>query len=75
MATTQPVVKLTCEDYRAAPADERCEVLDGDLVMVAAPNLKHQKVQRRLGQRLSQFIEKHDLGELSHTRGEASTRS
>ena len=63
MATTQPVVKLTYEDYRNAPGDDRCELLDGDLVMVAAPNLKHQKVQRRLGQRLSQFIEEHDLGE------------
>ena len=63
MATTQPVVKLTYEDYRNAPGDERCELLDGDLVMVAAPNLKHQKVQFRLGQKLGQFILEHDLGE------------
>ncbi len=63
MATTQPVVKLTCEDYRAAPADERYELLDGDLVMVAAPNLKHQKVLRRLSQKLGQFIDEHGLGE------------
>ena len=64
MATTQPVVRLTYEDYRSAPGDERYELLDGELVMVAAPNLKHQKVQRRLGQRLGQFIDAHDLGEL-----------
>ena len=51
MATTHPVVKLTYEDYRSAPGDERCELLDGDLVMVAAPNLKHQKVQLEPGAR------------------------
>ncbi|MCY4659647.1 MAG: Uma2 family endonuclease [Acidobacteria bacterium] len=63
MATIQPVVKLTYEDYLTTPADTRYELLDGDLIMVPAPNLKHQKVQRRLGQRLSQFIEEHDPGE------------
>ena len=64
VASTQPVVKLTCEDYRNAPGDERCELLDGDLVMVAAPNLKHQKVLRQLSQELGQFIDEHGLGEL-----------
>ncbi len=63
MATIQQVVKLTYEDYLSTPADTRYELLDGDLILVPAPNLKHQKVQRRLGQRLSQFIEEHDLGE------------
>ena len=63
MPTTQPAVKLTYEDYRTAPADRRYELLDGDLIMVPAPNLKHQKVQRHLGQRLSQFIAERDLGE------------
>ena len=27
MATTQPVVKLTWEDYRTTPADKRYELL------------------------------------------------
>ena len=48
VASTQPVVKLTYEDYRNAPGDERCELLDGDLVMVAAPNVKHQDIQGNL---------------------------
>ena len=63
MASTQPVVKLTYEDYRNAPGDERCELLDGDLVMVAAPNLKHQRVQFHLGRKLGNFIVEHDLGQ------------
>ena len=64
MATTQPVVRLTYEDYRATPEDERCELLDGELIMVAAPNLKHQEVQFRLGRRLGNFIVERSLGKL-----------
>ena len=63
MATTQPVVKLTYEDYRTTLADERYELLDGDLIIVPAPNLKHQRVQFRLGQALGRFILHHVLGE------------
>ena len=64
MATTQAVVKLTYEDYRTTPEDERYELLDGDLVMVAAPNLRHQTVLLRLTQGLGQFIDEHKLGKL-----------
>ena len=64
MATTQPVVKFTYEDYRTAPADKRYELLDGDLIMVPAPNVKHQKVLLRLAHKLGQFILDHELGEL-----------
>ena len=63
VGTTQPVARFTYEDYRTTPADERYELLDGDLVMAPAPNLKHQKLQSRLGRRLAQFIEEHALGE------------
>ena len=62
MATAQPVFKFTYEDYRTAPPDKRYELLDGDLVMAPAPNLKHQDVQSRLGRMLAQFIEERALG-------------
>ena len=64
MVTTQPVVKFTYEDYRTSPPDKRYELLDGDLTMVPAPNLKHQRVQSRLGRALSNFIVEHSLGEI-----------
>ena len=64
MATTQPVVKFTYEDYRTAPADKRYELLGGDLLMVPAPNLRHQEVQFRLSQELGRFILDHELGKL-----------
>ncbi len=64
VATAQPAVKLTYEDYCAAPADSRYELLDGELIMVAAPNLKHQRVQVKLTTRLELFIEDRALGTL-----------
>ena len=64
MATTQPVVKFTCDDYYTAPADKRYELLDGDLIMVPAPNVKHQMILLRLAHKLGQFILDHQLGQL-----------
>ena len=34
----EPAVKLTYEDYRKTPEDERYELIEGELVMAAAPN-------------------------------------
>ena len=62
MATAQPAVRLTYEDYCAAPADKRYELLDGELIMVPAPNTKHQDVQFRLALQLGNWIIKHGLG-------------
>ena len=40
MDTAQPAVKLTYEDYCAAPPDTRYELLDGELIH--GPCAKHQ---------------------------------
>ena len=64
MATTQPAAKLGYADYCAAPADKRYELLDGELIMVPAPNLKHQRVQLELAAALRRFIRDRALGEL-----------
>ncbi len=61
MATGHPV-RFTYEEYRTAPPDKRYELLDGDLVLGPAPNLRHQEVQARLGRRLAQFVEERALG-------------
>ena len=42
--TTQGAVRQTYKDYCATPDDERYELLNGNLMMVPAPNRKHQKV-------------------------------
>ncbi len=64
MSTAQPVFKFTYEDYRTAPPDKRYELVDGDLVTIPAPNLRHQTVQVRLGERLARFVRENSLGML-----------
>ena len=55
---------LTYEDYRNAPEDVRYELLDGELVMIAAPNIAHQRAIGRLFRMLSAFVESGELGEV-----------
>ena len=62
--TTQGGVKRTYKDYCATPDDERYELLNGNLMMVPAPNRKHQKVLSRLDRKLGDFTEEHGLGEV-----------
>ncbi len=64
MVTIQPATKLTYEDYRHIPDDERYELLDGELVMSPSPNRAHQRIDTKLGWRLAQFVEERDLGEV-----------
>ncbi|MCY3844469.1 MAG: Uma2 family endonuclease [Acidobacteria bacterium] len=62
--TTQGAVRQTYKDYCATPDDERYELLNGNLMMVPAPNRKHQKVLGRLYIELSRFSQEHELGEV-----------
>ena len=64
MVAAKPAAKLTYKDYRNTPEDERCELLDGELVMAATPNIAHQRVCGRLGRRLGEFVEEKGLGEI-----------
>ena len=64
MVTAQPATKLTYADYCRTLDDERYELLDGELVMVPAPNLGHQRVDAKLGWRIAQFVEERSLGEV-----------
>ena len=45
-----PTLHRKCgyEDYRRTPDDERYELLDGELIMVPAPRVDHQRVVLRL---------------------------
>ena len=62
--TAPPVLKLTYADYCLTPDDERYELLDGELVMVPAPSLGHQRVDIRLGALLHVFVNERNLGEV-----------
>ena len=60
----KPTAKLTYEDYRKTPEDERYELIDGVLIMAAAPNIAHQTTQANLGWRMASFVETEDLGKV-----------
>ena len=45
---TETAVRLTYEDYAKTPEDERYELIDGELIMAAAPNELHQRLIKRL---------------------------
>ncbi len=71
MTTTTPTqqretpdapAKLTYEDYAKTPEGERWELIDGVLVMAAAPNMIHQDIQMDLGTPVNDFVRRHRLG-------------
>ena len=65
MATaTAGAVRQTYKDYCATPDDERYELLDGKLMMVPAPNMKHQRLVLELAEKLNAFSKAHRLGKV-----------
>ena len=64
MVGVRPATKLTYEDYRKTPDDERWELLNGELIMPPSPTIDHQRVSRRLERRLDTFVEERGLGEV-----------
>jgi Uma2 family endonuclease len=54
---------MTYEEYAALPEDgRRYELINGELVMAAAPNGKHLVTSKRYYDRLNAFVEAADLG-------------
>ncbi len=60
-----PKTHVTYEEYRALPEDgKRYEVIDGELVMTAAPRIVHQRILRNLLRIVDDYIQKHNWGEV-----------
>lgn len=62
MVAQKPGIKFTYEDYRTTPEGKRYQLLDGELIMAAAPNEPHQRVQAELGFHLMEFVKANNLG-------------
>lgn len=57
--------KLTYDDYALLPDDgQRYEVIDGELYLMPAPNVPHQRLAVDLTTRLHLFVRSHALGEV-----------
>jgi Uma2 family endonuclease len=59
-------VRFNYHDYLQLPEDKRYEILDGELYVVPAPNIKHQRVSKRLETYLIRQVEERGLGEILH---------
>jgi len=64
MGAMEVKVKFTYEDYRHMPEDKRCELIEGELVMVSSPITVHQRILRKLGFILVEFVQKNNPGEV-----------
>jgi Uma2 family endonuclease len=60
----QANIKFTYHDYVQLPDDKRYELVEGELFLVPAPNLNHQRILRELGAALHQYLRQHALGEV-----------
>lgn len=62
--TTKPTTqKLTWEDFLALPETmQKCEVVDGELMMAPAPTWNHQTVAATIYDALRNFVAKRNLG-------------
>ena len=62
--TTKPRVKLTVADYLETPEGAAYQLLDGELIVAAAPSNKHQTVVGSLFVALRHFVLSNDLGKV-----------
>ena len=58
--------KYTYEDYLNTPEDERYELLDGELILVASPNEEHQLASVRLVSLMYPYATTRELGWVFH---------
>ena len=64
MVTQRVQIKYTYEDYKHTPEDKRYELIDGELILTAAPRRAHQRTDMKLTLRLGDYVEENDLGEV-----------
>ena len=63
MATQKTSIKFTYEDYKHTSDNERYELIDGELIIMApSPREAHQRIEMNLGWYLHGFVREHNLG-------------
>lgn len=64
METVKEKKRWTYNDYLLLDDNVRYEIIQGDLLMIPAPNLAHQRISRELGFALCQYLKDKELGEI-----------
>ncbi|MEX0875572.1 MAG: Uma2 family endonuclease [Actinomycetota bacterium] len=60
----RPERRLTYDDYVHFPESERWELVDGEALVVPAPNARHQRLIGRLFNEIYNYLERHGGGEV-----------
>ena len=66
MVTTRTAHWPTYEDYLNLPGDDRYELINGEFILVSAPNTPHQSASFGFVLSLGNFVESKDLGRIFH---------
>lgn len=62
---TRPEPRLTYEDYLHFPDDgRRRELVDGEVHVIASPNLRHQRIVLRLARTIADHLDRYGGGEV-----------
>ncbi|MCL4461254.1 MAG: Uma2 family endonuclease [Nitrospirae bacterium] len=63
---TAPLKEWTYEEFLTLPegGPSRYEIIDGELYMTPSPNIRHQRISRKLLLVIGKFLETHPLGEV-----------
>ena len=64
MTQPKPGTRFTVADYMATPEGARYQLLDGELILAAAPNTRHQRISIRILVALQRFVAADELGEV-----------
>ncbi len=64
MAHMPARIRYTYTDYKSLPEDQRCELLDGELIKMPSPTPRHQDITLNLIVQLHEFIRGKRLGKL-----------
>ena len=62
MSFFHPDLRFTYRDYCQLPEDRRCELIEGDCIMVPAPSPAHQEIVIRLLLELREHVSREGLG-------------
>ena len=66
MVTTRTRPWPTYQDYLDIPGDDRYELINGEFILVSAPNMPHQSASMGFIFSLGNFVESENLGRVFH---------